>query len=97
MVSAVFTDSRSSAGKNLRESHRYVVSPHVRVRKEEFGLLFYNTQNAKLTFVRSGDLFRIEYLPKGGKRISAACETASRRNPKIILGNLVNKGLIFEA
>jgi len=92
----VFTDSRNSAGKKLRESQEYVVSPHVRVRKEEFGLLFYNTQNARLTFVRSGDLFRLENLPKGGKKISAACEAVNRCNLKIILGKLANKGLIFE-
>lgn len=97
MVSAVFTDSRSSAGKSLRESHKYMVSPHVRVRKEEFGLLFYNTQNAKLTFVRSGDLFRVKNLPKGGKRISADYEAAGTRSLNKILDNLVNKGLIFEA
>jgi putative mycofactocin binding protein MftB len=93
----VFTDSRNSAGRKLRAFQEYVVSPHVRVRKEEFGLLFYNTQNAKLTFVGSGDLFRIENLPKGRKKISAACEAVSRCNLKIVLRNLANKGLIFEA
>jgi len=74
-----------------------MVSPHVRVRKEEFGLLFYNTQNTKLTFVRSGDLFQIENLPSGGKMVAAAYEAADRNRPKKILENLVNKGLIFEA
>ncbi|MCJ7795163.1 MAG: mycofactocin biosynthesis chaperone MftB [Thermoleophilia bacterium] len=32
----------------------YVVPPWVRVRREEFGLLFYDTRDTKLTFVRSG-------------------------------------------
>lgn len=90
-------DSRSSAEEGVRESHEYVVSPLVRVRKEEFGLLFYNTQNAKLTFVRSGDLFRIVNLPLGGKKVSTAYEVAGRSSLRKILGNLVNKGLIFEA
>ena len=92
----MFTDFKYSAKKTLRESHGYVVSPHVRVRKEEFGLLFYNTQNASLTFVRSGNLFRIENLPGGGKGISAAYEVADRRSLKKVLGNLMSKGLIFE-
>ncbi len=32
----------------------YVAPPWVRVRREEFGLLFYDTRDTKLTFVRSG-------------------------------------------
>lgn len=90
-------DSRSSAAEGARKSHEYLVAPHVRVRKEEFGLLFYNTQNARLTFVRSGDLFRIESLPAGGKMISADYESAGQRSLNKLLGNLVNKGLILEA
>ena len=83
--------------KDLRESHGYVVSPHVRVRKEGFGLLFYNTQNTKLTFVRSGDLFQIENPPRGGKMVTVAYDATGRNKSKRILDNLVNKGLIFEA
>jgi len=83
--------------KEHQELHGYVVSPHVRVRKEKFGLLFFNTKNARLTFVRSGDLFRIESLPSGGKMIAGACEATDRHRSKNILDNLVNKGLIFEA
>lgn len=33
----------------------YAVPEWVRVRREDFGLLFYDTQSARLTFVRSGD------------------------------------------
>jgi putative mycofactocin binding protein MftB len=93
----VFTDPECSNAKDLQESHGYVVSPHVRVRKEEFGLLFYNTQNTKLTFVRSGDLFKIKALTRGEKTIVTANEAKDRRKLKKILDILVDKGLIFEA
>jgi putative mycofactocin binding protein MftB len=93
----VFTDPKRSNVKGLQESHGYVVSPHVRVRKEEFGLLFYNTQNTRLTFVRSGGLFEIKTLTRGEKTIIAANEATDRRKLKKTLDNLVNKGLIFEA
>jgi len=33
----------------------YFVPEWVRVRQEDFGLLFYDTRSTKLTFVRSGD------------------------------------------
>lgn len=93
----VFTDSNFSNEKDLQKSRGYMVSPHVRVRKEEFGLLFYNTQNAKLTFVKSEDLLKIQNLPKRQKMIAAANEATNRRRSKKILDELVNKGLIFEA
>jgi putative mycofactocin binding protein MftB len=81
----------------MQESRGYVVAPHVRVRSEGFGLLFYNTQNTRLTFVRSGDLFRIKTLPGREKTIIAANEATNRRKIKKILDSLMNKGLIFEA
>jgi putative mycofactocin binding protein MftB len=92
----VFTDPKEPVGKIRRESSGYVVSPHVRVRNEEFGLLFYHTQNARLTFVRSGDLFRIQIRPDGERVIIAANEAAGRGKCKRILDSLMGKGLIFE-
>jgi putative mycofactocin binding protein MftB len=92
----VFTDSKNHVRKNHFERGEYVVSPHIRVRKEEFGLLFYDTQNAKLTFVKSGDIFQIERLPLGKKIVSIA-HGASIHGLRKTLDNLVNKGLIFEA
>jgi hypothetical protein len=35
-------------------SHSYRLSHGISVRKEKFGLLFYNSKGPKLTFVRSG-------------------------------------------
>ena len=43
----------------------YCLSPGVRARKEGFGLLFYSSKDAKLTFVKSGGLLRIEPGPHG--------------------------------
>jgi putative mycofactocin binding protein MftB len=41
-----------------------LVPPWVRVRREDFGLLFYDTRSTRLTFVRSGD--RLEAPPFTG-------------------------------
>ncbi len=48
---------RASAGVALGAcGHAYLVPDWVRVRCEDFGLLFYDTRSTRLTFVRSGDL-----------------------------------------
>jgi hypothetical protein len=44
----------------------YLVPDHVRVRQEDFGLLFYDTRSTRLTFVRSGD--RLVPPPFTGER-----------------------------
>ena len=93
----MFTDSMGSTAKGSRKSHDYAVSTHVRVREEAFGLLFYNTQNNKLTFVRSEDLFRIQSLPRGRKTVTAACKAADRLRAEKILDHLAKRGLLFEA
>ena len=92
----MFTDTKNSLEINRSEYCQYGISPHIRVRKEAFGLLFYNTQNTKLTFVKSGDIFQIERLPRGRKIISVA-NGASQFKLKETLDSLVQKGLIFEA
>ena len=91
------TDFMDSTAKGFRKSHGYEVSPHVRVREEAFGLLFYNTKNNKLTFVKSGNLFRIQSLPRRKKTVAAACMAADRLRAEKILDHLVKKGLLFEA
>jgi putative mycofactocin binding protein MftB len=50
-------------GETVKESPCYCLSPGVRARKEAFGLLFYNTGDTKLTFVKSGDLFDVSLDP----------------------------------
>jgi putative mycofactocin binding protein MftB len=79
----------------------YLVPEWVRVRQEDFGLLFYDTRSTRLTFVRSGD--RLVPPPFTGKqrelRVSghsgsaaggALAEAALTR----LLDGLVAKGLL---
>lgn len=41
---------------------RYQLSSNIRVRKEAFGLLFYNTEDTNLKFIKSGSLILPEQL-----------------------------------
>lgn len=72
----------------------YLVPVHVRVRSEDFGLLFYDTRSTRLTFVRSGDRLapppftgpdRILSVTAGGEPGAALCR---------VLAGLVEKGLL---
>jgi len=81
----------------MKREIRCAVPPPVRVRKEAFGLLFYNTQDSRLTFVKSRDLLQIETLPHRGKRIVASLGPASQMKVKRLLEHLLKKGLIGEA
>jgi putative mycofactocin binding protein MftB len=83
MVSAVSTEPAT-----------YTVSPSVRVRKEAFGLLFYNTEDSRLTFVRSGDILQIKTLPNGAKRIEAGLEPEAQTRVRKLLDHLFKKRLI---
>ncbi len=74
----------------------YHLSTGVRARKESFGLLFYNSGDARLTFVRSGALLRVEpratgHVVKVSDEGGAVAAKASR-----ILATLVKKGLIVD-
>ena len=72
----------------------YTVSPHVRVRKEAFGLLFYNTEDSRLTFIRSSEILQIITLPNGAKTIAASMEPATQVKVRKLLDHLLNKRLI---
>jgi len=72
----------------------YTVSPSARVRKEAFGLLFYNTEDSRLTFVKSGDLLQIKALPHGAKRIAARLEPETQTRVTKLLDHLLKKRLI---
>jgi putative mycofactocin binding protein MftB len=72
----------------------YTISPHVRVRSESFGLLFYDTEDSRLTFVKSRDILQIEVLPNGSKRITANMEPATQVRVKKLLDHLLQKRLI---
>ena len=82
----------------------YLVPDHVRVRQEDFGLLFYDTRSTRLTFVRSGD--RLAPPPFTGERrelrLSGAAGPAADGAPveaalSRVLAGLVAKGLLVAA
>jgi putative mycofactocin binding protein MftB len=79
------------------ENRRYALPPGVRVRREGFGLLFYNSKDAKLTFVRSGVLLEVSVDPMKHYRLTATREAAERERAFNLLRALVRKGLIHEA
>ena len=45
---------------------RYVLDPACRVRKEKFGLLFYDVRGPKLLFAETGNLIRPDFFERGG-------------------------------
>lgn len=51
------------------ESIEYLVPDWVRVRRESFGLLFYDTRSTRLTFVRSGDALEPPAFVGGDRRL----------------------------
>jgi putative mycofactocin binding protein MftB len=53
----------------------YMVPPWVRVRREEFGLLFYDTRDTKLTFVRSGSSLAAPSFTGRERRLGVQCES----------------------
>lgn len=44
----------------MTKDFNYCLSPGVKARREKFGLLFFNSKDTNLTFVKSGDLLDIE-------------------------------------
>jgi putative mycofactocin binding protein MftB len=74
---------------------QYLVPDWVRVRRESFGLLFYDSRSTRLTFVRSGD--SLEAPPfTGTRRALEISSAAGGRRPALarLLQNLEAKGLI---
>jgi putative mycofactocin binding protein MftB len=87
-----------TGGDILTEDACYHLSPGVRVRREAFGLLFYNSRDTKLTFVKSGDLLDIETLSPGSRGLTIHSDI-SEGEAKVmrLLETLRKKGLIIEA
>jgi putative mycofactocin binding protein MftB len=77
---------------------QYVLHPDCRVRREEFGLLFYDLKGPKLLFVASGDLLEPDAFRAGSApaRALAASSTPERRRIEGLLRTLVVKGFILE-
>jgi putative mycofactocin binding protein MftB len=97
MASAVSTEAAGSTRMDQQDDACYAISPPVRVRKEAFGLLFYNTEDSRLTFVKSGDLLQIIVLPHGAKRITANMEQETQSRVRKLLDHLLQKRLICES
>jgi putative mycofactocin binding protein MftB len=93
----VSTEPAMDASFNRQEDLRYTVSPLVRVRKEAFGLLFYNTENSRLTFVRSGDFLQIQALPNREKWIVAGLKRETQARVRKLFDQLLNKRLIGDS
>ena len=97
MGSAVSTEAAEQEKTDRGEGLYYEVPRPVKVRKETFGLLFYDTKESRLTFVRSGDLLQIRIFQHGRKMISAGVKPESRAKVKRLLDHLLEKRLIRES
>ncbi len=77
---------------------QYVLHPDCRVRKEEFGLLFYDLRGPKLLFVETGDLLEPELFQTGTASASvlAGKSKSERLRVERLLRSLVEKGIIRE-
>jgi len=94
MVFAVSTEPVLHTRIVRKDNRCYTISPHVRVRKETFGLLFYSLENSTLTFVKSGDILQIQTLPHGAKAIAASMGPRAQAKASKLLDRLIKKGLI---
>ena len=76
----------------------YVLHPDCRVRKEKFGLLFYDLRGPKLLFVETGDLLDPGFFNVGGasENVSAGKSHAERIRVERLLQSLVVKGFVCE-
>ncbi len=95
MESVVSIEPTVYGGMDQRDG--YGISPAVRVRKEAFGLLFYNTEESRLTFVKSGTLLRIQDHPDGSKKIMADMKPETQAKVKRLFDHLLKKRLICES
>ena len=77
---------------------QYVLHPDCRVRREEFGLLFYDLKGPKLLFVASGDLLETDAFRPGGAAANALAGRSQpeRRRLEGLLRTLVVKGFLLE-
>ena len=77
---------------------QYVLHPDCRVRREDFGLLFYDLKGPKLLFVASGDLVEPDAFRPGSAaaRALAAAPHPELRRVARLLETLVVKGFVLE-
>jgi putative mycofactocin binding protein MftB len=76
----------------------YFAHPGVRVRGEDFGLLFYNTADTKLTFVKCGASVQLSFGDGGATQLMLSCDDeGATKKASDLLKRLAKKGLIIEA
>ena len=97
MASAVSIEPAMETRSERQEALIFTIFPHVRARKESFGLLFYDTENSRLTFIKSGDLLQVRTLPDREKRIAADLKPETQARVKKLLEHLSRKRLIRES
>jgi putative mycofactocin binding protein MftB len=83
-----------SASPSSRGGTDYLVPDWVRVRRESFGLLFYDTRSTRLTFVRSGDGLEPPPFTGSPRRLTLAAPGGMTPALARLLTDLVAKGLI---
>ncbi len=69
----------------------------MRVRKESFGLLFYNTMDNMLTFVKSGTLLEPVFYSEDSNMLQLSdLSPAGTGTVKKLIRDLIKKGIIIE-
>lgn len=79
----------------MANENLYHLSLHSRARRESFGILFYNSRDGKLTFVRSGDSLDVGESEKGSFLVPAGDEVLNKTS--LIIKALMTKGLLETA
>jgi putative mycofactocin binding protein MftB len=74
---------------------QYVLHSDCRVRKEEFGLLFYDLRGPKLLFVETGDLLD-PALFEAGTASASGVSKSERLRIERLLRSLLDRGFIRE-
>lgn len=76
----------------------YLLDPACRVRKEKFGLLFYDLRGPRLLFAETGELLGPELFRQGGvgDDLLAGRSHAEQARVKRLLKSLVEKGFLRE-
>jgi putative mycofactocin binding protein MftB len=76
----------------------YVLDSACRVRKEKFGLLFYDLRGPRLLFAETGDLLDPESLQPGARGEGALCGRTLAEQVRVqrLLASLAAKGFLRE-
>ena len=97
MAFAVSIDIGISMDSNQLAGISYLLRGGVRARREEFGILFYDSRDTKLTFVRSGKCLDLVPGSNGARMLVSGLRTGERAEKiQSLLNRLLEEGLIIE-